>query len=109
MNNGIDVGALTQDLTVQIMPNARHCRTVENFGTWNIGNHDVLDAHLFQRNLSMFGIGNPVAVTFARCTQRHISQGVVNVAPPRYKRRITQKPLANGGCLLYTSPSPRDS
>lgn len=60
MDGGVDVGPQTQDLAAEIVADAGHAVAPQDAAGRNVGDDDVLELHLLERDFGMLGIGKPV-------------------------------------------------
>ena len=91
-----DVGPEAQDLPVQVVADAGHRLADQQPAGRDIGHHDVVEGHLFERDLGVLGVGDAVREAGRANPDRHVAEGVVDIAPPGDHPGIAEKQLT--GC-----------
>lgn len=95
MDNRVDIGAKAQDLSIEIVSDTGDPLAMQKPAGGDIGDHQVIRAHLLERDLGMLGIGDPVLEIRMRRPQRHVAQRVVDIAAPSHQARIAQELLGD--------------
>jgi hypothetical protein len=97
VDGGADVGPQAQDLAAEIMADAGHALAPHDAAGRHVGDDDVLELHLLERDLGMLGVSEPVWEIRMRDAHHHVAQGVVDVAAACDQAGIFDELAADGG------------
>jgi hypothetical protein len=89
-------------LAREIVPNARDLVAVEDPARRYVGDDDVVDVHLFERQLGVLRVCDAVRVIRVRHADHDVAEGVMHVTAGRHETRVPNERPGDGGIELHS-------